>query len=707
MTLRIDVLAIVCLMTVMGFAANALAQWQAIPWISAEIRAAGVTVGGEGAQMVRAIAIDATDGKFVLFGTDVGGLFRSLDGGKTWEPCNVGYFPRGTCGMAIDPHNPQRVLSVGANSVAYNHHGIWLSTDQAGSWRNVLPLNMSGSKDRREQLAFDPNTFDPVANLTTDVYWSRIDDDKPMWRTVESVPALYKSTDGGETWTQLPDTAHVAGGIVKVHPTRRGLVYIANRTGVWRSEDAAKSFVKVWEGHATGLDVSKAAPDSVWVTSPEAVLHSPDAGDTWKTVGATELKRDGYALRHIKVSPVSASNMVMWRDHLAGYDESWYYSRDGGKTWHRSVHDARLAFLPLNERWSHPAWHPLQADTLINNGGDWPTRSTDGGATYAWSASGQTAVLVGGSFTFNPRHPDIVMAGSQDYNGAVTHDGGFTWKYLNISGKRWGGHSYGGYAISPTSLVTNESQSWGGPRQVAVSHDGGRSWQKIEGALFANNPASGDATPRGLAVAMGDPLNEKIVFSGPYRSTDGGKTWHVMPRIMGVLAVCEKPYRLFASGLLEDGKTMAVYQSINGGADWAVLVQAEAYDLAFDASRDRLYLAQREKGLAVWNRHSGKVMTLDVPKDQHQSWRVRSVALDPVNPDIVYVAQNKDQYSSSVSVTRSLDAGKTWQVLTMQQPLDGQLRDGGRESFWVRVHPTTREPWFITGCYGMWKYQAP
>ncbi|NJL32315.1 MAG: hypothetical protein HC898_12255 [Phycisphaerales bacterium] len=44
---------------------------------------------------------------------------------------------------------------------------------------------------------------------------------------------------------------------------------------------------------------------------------------------------------------------------------------------------------------------------------------------------------------------------------------------------------------------------------------------------------------------------------------------------------------------------------------------------------------------------------------------------------------------------------------TLQKPLTGAERDGGRESFWVRVHPTTRQPWFITGCYGMWKYQAP
>ncbi|NJL32313.1 MAG: hypothetical protein HC898_12245 [Phycisphaerales bacterium] len=356
---------------------------------------------------------------------------------------------------------------------------------------------MSGSGDRREQLAFDPSTFDSKRSMTTDVYWSRIAQDKAMFGTVESLPAMYKSTDGGESWTQLPDSAQVAGGIVKVHPNLRGVVYVANKQGVWRSDDGAASFYKTWEGDATGLDVSKAEPDGVWMTSPDAVYYSPDRCKTWKLIGGEDLKRQGYALRHVKVSPVNANNLVMWRDHLSGYDESWYYSRDGGKTWHESVIDSTLAFLPRNQRWGHPAWHPLKADTLVNNGGDWPTRSTDGGATYHWSASGQNAVLVGGSFNFNPHHPDTVFASSQDYNGAVTHDGGYTWTYTNVSGNGWGGHSYGGYAINPMTLVAGASTSWGGTRQLTVSHDGGKTWKPVENALYSLNPAADSKTPRG------------------------------------------------------------------------------------------------------------------------------------------------------------------------------------------------------------------
>jgi photosystem II stability/assembly factor-like uncharacterized protein len=683
-----------------------LAQdWQPVPLISQAIRDAGVELGGEGAQIVRAIAIDSIDGNFVLFGTDVGGLYRSLDGGKTWEPCNVGYWPRGTAGMAIDPHNPTRVLSIGANSVPFDFHGIWLSTDQAASWKSVLPFRMSGSADRREQIAFDPNTFDRQKNLTTDVYWSRLGEDKPMWGKVESTPALYKSTDGGETWTELPDTAHLATGIVRVHPKARGVVYVANKGGVWRSDDAAGSFTRVWEGQATGLDVSVAQPDSLWLTDASGVYKSADRGASWSHIGGTDLARDGYALRHIKVSPVDPKLAVLWRDDVDGYDESWYHSTDGGVTWKESTTDSTLAFLPRNERWSHGAWHPKNAKTLINNGGDWPTRSDDGGKTYRWSASGQNAVLVGGSFNFSPHVPNTIFMASQDYNGSVSHDAGHTWTYLNVSGKGWGGYTYGGLAINKNTFVVGEGQSWSSPRQLKVTHDGGKTWSFVDGAIYSTNPKD-DSTPRGIYVSFADPTDANIAFAGPYRTTDAGKTWTRMPDVFGVVAGSENPRVLFGIGQESATTDRAVLESRDGGATWKAIAKGEAHDVAFDRVRSRLYIARREKGLDAVDLDTGTVTTLAVPKDQRNGWRVRSVAVDPKDPSIVYVAQNKDTYASSVAVTRSTDAGQTWEVLTRQTPLDGTSRDGGREAFWVRVHPTTREAWFITGCYGIWKLPA-
>lgn len=104
---------------------------------------AQVKIGGEGAQAGRAVAVSG-DGKIVMWGTDVGGLFRSLDGGATYEPCNVGYSPRGTAGVVFDPKNPLRLLSVGANSQAVGENGLYLSENGAASWRAVQLAKIGG-----------------------------------------------------------------------------------------------------------------------------------------------------------------------------------------------------------------------------------------------------------------------------------------------------------------------------------------------------------------------------------------------------------------------------------------------------------------------------------------------------------------------------------------------------------------------------------
>jgi len=81
------------------------------------------------------------------------------------------------------------------------------------------------------------------------------------------------------------------------------------------------------------------------------------------------------------------------------------------------------------------------------------------------------------------------------------------------------------------------------------------------------------------------------------------------------------------------------------------------------------------------------------------------VAVDPVNPNIVYTAWTGNSYISSQAVRRSVDGGQTWTPLTLQ-PGDTGL-DGGRESECVRVHPVTRWLYSTGSCFGVWKYPPP
>lgn len=374
--------------------------WRPVPLQSADQVAAGLG-GGEGGQWHRAIAVDRS-GRFLLYGTDVGGLWRSRDAGITWEPCNVGYDPRGTSGLAIDPGNPDRCLAVGANSVATPYHGIWLSEDGASSWSHALSANICGARDYRRQLAFDPATWDASRRMTTRVYWSRIAEDAPglgRSETIPADPALWRSDDGGRTWHLLPGTASLAGGEVAVSSTG-GVVYVTHATGLWISRDGGGTFVRALQESTTAIDVHPGLPESVWVTTPQAALRSDDAGQTWTTLFSAASVPGTGALQQIRVSPQDDRRLAFWRDQ-AEYDWPRFVSHDGGRTIHSTQVDGRTSFLPTGNRQHAATWSPVEADVCWSSGGDFPTISHDGAKTFRPSSAGFNCILVGGRFTFN------------------------------------------------------------------------------------------------------------------------------------------------------------------------------------------------------------------------------------------------------------------------------------------------------------------
>lgn len=133
--------------------------WEPMPLVTQTVLDRGY-VGGEGGQVPKAIAIDPVDGHFLLYGTEVGGIARSTDGGQNREPANQGFSPLGNSGFAIDPNNINRVLAVGVNTINNPFNGIYLSVDQAKSWKQVLSVNFCGLNDVGEQIVFDKRSFD-------------------------------------------------------------------------------------------------------------------------------------------------------------------------------------------------------------------------------------------------------------------------------------------------------------------------------------------------------------------------------------------------------------------------------------------------------------------------------------------------------------------------------------------------------------------
>jgi photosystem II stability/assembly factor-like uncharacterized protein len=661
--------------------------WQPVPLRTSKIKAVGM--GGEGCQWPLALAADPVDGTTLFLGTDVGGVYRSIDGGLNWAPANLGLNARGANAFAFDPGNIDRVLLLACNSVARPEHGLYLSTDRGQTWKQVQPLKVLGYRDVREQIAFDPSSFDAATRKTRIVYWS-------TEQTKESSGALYKSSDGGETWSVVPTTVPLGGCILKVNPVK-GWVYAGGANGLFLSKDQGATFDKIAEGPVRGLDVIASQPDAVCFCTKDKIQTSSDDGAHFEDVGNPLASGESSpgGLCFLKVSPADPQHMLINVDQ-GRWNFKRYFTLDHGTTWKACTFDVKLSFIPNNNKMGMFQWSPKDPDLAWSIGGDFVTRSTDAGATWKWSNNGYTGVMVGRSFTFNTHNPDLLALPSQDYDVAMTADGGDTWKHLRFSGYGWGGFTYGAYAVSPDLIYAGNRTSWGGPTELRITRDGGATYDKSK--LFI----------KGEAIGFGDPTDDKVLFFGNYRSEDGGTTWKPMDGCEGVFTFNPaKPEELFG------GNEKAVVLSTDKGLTWktvASLPSRSVKDIACDPKHNLLYVTTNGQ-LYTIDRISAMAteITDRLVTDQMGQRGAVSVAVDPVNPDIVYVCRAGNAYLSNSSCQRSVDGGKIWQVLTRNLSSSAVTSgpDGGHEAEWVRVNPKTREAWFGTNCFGVWKIGPP
>ena len=670
--------------------------WQAVPMVTAEILAQGYT-GGEGCQWPIYITTSATDPDLAFMGTDVGGLYRTTDGGKNWELSTIGLYSSGATGMSIDPKNANKVLCIGANSTHWDVNGIYMSTNKGDTWKAVFTYKntkndytkLCAYRDTRHQIAYDETTYDEKLGYCTTVYWSR--DTRKYDRKENNAPALLKSTDGGYTWDVVNTEEYSGGNELYVSPTK-GWVYLGHATGFYLSKDGGKTFKKVLDAAVHGVDVISTRKDNVYVSAKEGYFVSTNNGESFE-----KIKTKGFPTTYparIRVSPANPNNMVVQDDHLLaglGYTSVIYYSNDGGKNWKQSVLDTSNSFIPYNVRQTVFAWNCADENLCISTGGDMIMRSENAGAKFVWGGNGYNGSCTT-SMTHNVNNPNYIAFGNQDYNGGYSLDAGKTWTYVNWSGNPWGGYSYGGYVIDEQHILALTSGGWHNDRVITYTTDGGKTINKTEYIVKTT-------------YVYGAYGNNDIVFAGQYRSTDKGVTWKEMT---GCTGVCSHD----ADGTLYGVNGDDIVRSTDYGITWEKIatigegIKAMTYDI--DGKR-LLVLAKQNLVYTVSNdKKVEQLYDFNIHRDvTGETLDIRDIAVDPENTNCIFVCSGRGVYACATGVLRTTDGGKTWLNCARNEGDGSRGPQAGRDISHLDINPLTRELFASGACRGVYKMALP
>ena len=672
----------------------------------------------------------SADGDLMLYGIDVAGLYKSTDHGSSWTLAVSGIESRGVGMFAIDPHNSNHVLALGlGESVG----GIHVSYDKANTWRKTTSLHTNGERYLWDGLEFDPTSYDDNNGITMDAYLSTpyerdtgirtSPDTKPASRSVlqENEVGLYKSSDGGETFSIIINDKRLADGIVKA--TADGDIYVGNQYGLFlidkTNHTIASSYLENdglnnYSKGVTGLDV---VGNTIYAQTWDGIYTLIDGV-------LTKITNDQYPNKwpqFLVVSKSKPSHMIYQvrsnvNNYYVNYSE---VSFDGGVTWTASKNERNSLFFKSNweSREKNYIIDPSNDNNVIALGIDDLVRSTDGGLNFK-QTKGISNMMQGGRFNFNYYDPDLLLFSAQDYTGVVSFDGGETYRALNIPDK---GNFYGGFAADKDTYYGFANKNWNGGT-LTVTHDGGDTW--TDTGLKVNAFSS-----TAYYSSLQSPTNPDVLFAAEYYSKDKGYTWNQMNGCVSVLTFnyvgAQELYGVDAGGNIvvsyDNGDSWTKLSNINWNQS-TKLKEQTIIDMAYDQVNNYAYVVVQSilkdgdntytvEEVYKYNINNSEATKLNIPVDDERGYmRQKSIAIDPNSTSVIYVGGAGGYFSSSTGLLRSIDGGETWSVLTTANNDNYPAKatnQGGYEVSNIRVNLYDGRVWTSNGCYGYETFDPP
>ena len=600
----------------------------------------------------RSIAATGVKGrpKEAYFGATGGGLWKTVNGGATWTPVTDDKIKSASVGaVAVSESNPDVVyIGMGESCIRGNimaGDGVYKSTDAGKTWTHIG--FSGGGKQNISKIRIHPKNPD-IVWVAVFGFHSAPNDER----------GVYKTTDGGKTWRKVLYRDDKTGAIdISVDPKNPNVLYAAlweayraeytmssggPGSGLFKSTDGGEHWTEITRNKGLpsgvvgriGVAVSGADAKRVYALVENengGLFRSDDAGDTWTlATGSRNIRQRAFYYTHITADPKN-------KDVVYALNTSLFRSTDGGKTLKNAGQGTHGDH--------HDLWvDPDDADHLVNGNDGGGAISTDGGKT--WSDEDYPTAQFYHVITTN--HVPYHVCGSQQDNSTACVSsapsrgsnplytvGGGEPGYIAADPKDldvfFGGTNNGGFLTRYNRRTGQLREVNPYPRmfQGETSSEVKERWQWTYPIIFS-------------------PVDPKVLYTSSqhvWKTTNGGQTW---TRISGDLTRHD-PKTMGPSGgpITHDMNSPEIYATV--------------FALGPGKKNVNVIWAGSDDGLIHVTRDGGKTWMNVTPKDMPDLGRVSQIDASSFDDGTAYVAVKRPLLNDvSPYIFRTHDFGKTW-----------------------------------------------